>query len=147
MNAKLILKFFGIVTFCLTFFTCIIAFFTVRNDPPFEVSDAVANVTKQEGVYILTESRGIIGKDRQVLTVFRSLYKQESEELSHIVIEGGAVVNQRDDYVLSRAIVLPPHLNGAWCSRAIIYWRPALSLIQHSKTLPDICFEVPKNVP
>lgn len=147
MNLKMIAKLFGIATFIITFLACVVGFYTYTSSPPFEVTDSVAAITKQEGVYVLTESRGFIGEDRQILTVFRTLYRQGNDERMATALEGGAIVNQLDDYVLLRAIVLPPHLNGAWCSRAVVYWRPMLSLVQHSTTLPDICFEVPKNVP
>lgn len=147
MILKMIAKLFGIATFVITFLACIVAFFTYHSEPPFEVTDAVAAITKQEGVYVLTESRGFVGEDHQTLTIFRTLYRHGNDERMATALEGGAIVNQRDDYVLLRAIVLPPHLNGAWCSRAVVYWRPMLSLVQHSTTLPDICFEVPKNVP
>ena len=144
MTSKILFRAFGWFTFAVTLFLCVIAFYTLHTDPPFEATDSVANVTLQEGSFVLTESRGFVGKDQQILTVFRSLYRHGNEERMPTALEGGSIVNQRDDYVVLRSTVLPPHLNGAWCSRAVVYWRPTLSLAQHSTQLPDICFEVPK---
>lgn len=144
MNDKLILKLVGWLAFVFTLFIGIIGYFTFDTEPPFETSDSVSNVTRLEnGGFVLTESRGFVGSDAQVLTLFRTLYKKGEEK--HInSIEGGSVINQSSDYVIIRAINLPPHLNGWWCSRVVVYWRPMLSLKQHNSALPDLCFEIPK---
>jgi hypothetical protein len=144
MKDQYIIKLAGWLSFIITIFFSILLWQTFYKDVPYEISDSVTNVTKQDGGYILTESRGFVGKDRQQLTIFRTLYRKDNDQ--HMTsIEGGVVINQREDYVILRAIILPPHLNGAWCSRAEVYWRPILSLRLHSAVLPDLCFEVPKN--
>ncbi len=144
MKDRYIIKLAGWLSFFITIFFGVILYQTFKTEPPYEVSDSVTNITKQDGVYILTESRGFVGKDKQSLTIFRSLFRKENDQ--HLTsVEGGVVINQQDDYVILRSTILPPHLNGAWCSRAEIYWRPILSLKLHSAMLPDLCFEVPKN--
>lgn len=143
MNLAVLIRVLSWFTFVTTICLCVIGFYTFNTDPPFAPTDSVANVTRQEGAFILTESRGFVGEDQQTLTIFRTLYRHGNEERMPTALEGGAIVNQRDDYVVLRSIVLPPHLNGAWCSRAIVYWRPMLSLAHHKTQLPDICFEVP----
>ena len=143
MNLNFLFRILGWFTFTTTIILCVIGFYTFYTVPPFATSDSVANITRQEGAFILTESRGFVGEDRQTLTIFRTLYRHGNEEHMPTALEGGAIVNQRDDYVVLRSTVLPPHLNGAWCSRAVVYWRPTLSLAQHTAQLPDICFEVP----
>ena len=144
MKNELIIKIVGWATFIVTLFICVLLFYTFDTDKPYESTDSVTNVTKQDGAYVLIESRGFIGNDKQVLTIFRTLYKKDNPE--HVTsVEGGSIINQKNEYVILRTIILPPHLNGAWCSRAEVYWRPALSLKQHFASLPDLCFEVPKN--
>ena len=144
MKDEHILTLVGWFAFVMTLFLGTIAFYTFDGSPPFEISDSVSSVTREEnGNYVLTESRGFVGQDNQVLTIFRTLYKKEDDK--HVnSIEGGSVMNQNDDYVVLRAIQIPPHLNGWWCSRAIVFWRPSLSLKQHSLNLPDLCFEIPR---
>jgi hypothetical protein len=144
MKNEMISRIVGWSTFFLTLFVCILVMYTFDSEKPYESTDSVTNVTKQDGAYVLIESRGFAGTDKQVLTIFRSLYKKDSPD--HITsVEGGAIINQTSEYVILRTIILPPHLNGAWCSKAEVYWRPSLSLKQHSASLPDLCFEVPKN--
>jgi hypothetical protein len=143
MNNQTLSKLISALTVLTTFFIGVLLLYTFDSSKPYTPTDSVVNITRQDGTYILIESRGFEGNDRQVLTVFRSLYKKETPE--HITsVEGGAIINQRGEYVVLRTINLPPHLNGAWCSRAEVYWRPTMSLKQHSAQLPDLCFEVPK---
>ena len=144
MKHEMIVKAVGWITFFVTLFICVLLFYTFDTEKPYESTDSVTNVSKQNGAYVLIESRGFIGNDKQVLTIYRTLYKKENQE-QITSIEGGSVINQKNDYVILRTIILPPHLNGAWCSRAEVFWRPTLSLKQHSSSLPDLCFEVPKN--
>ncbi|CAB4130087.1 hypothetical protein UFOVP116_263 [uncultured Caudovirales phage] len=144
MSSKLIVKLGGWISFVCTLALGVVIYFTFDTSAPFVASDSVTKVTRNEGVNVLVESRGFIGDDTNTLTIFRTMYSQGREE--HMTsIEGGVIINQKSDYVILRSIILPPYLTGAWCSRAVVYWRPALSLVQHSATLPDLCFEVPKN--
>lgn len=144
MSTKILVRLGGWVSFVCTVLAGIVVFYTFDPRHPFTPSDSVTKVSRNEGVNVLTESRGFIGTDNDTLTIFRTLYSQGREE--HMTaIEGGVIINQAEEYVIMRSIILPPYLTGAWCSRAVVYWRPALSLTQHSATLPDLCFEVPKN--
>lgn len=144
MKDKYIIKLAGWLSFFTTIFFGIMLYQTFKTEPPYKMSDSVTNVTTHDGVYLLTESRGFSGNDTQHLTIFRSLFRKDNDQ--HLTtIEGGLIINQKDDYVILRSITLPPHIKGAWCSRAIVYWRPILSLKLHSEVLPDLCFEVPRN--
>lgn len=144
MSTKIIVKLGGWLSFICTLVLGVVIYFTFDTTAPFVTSDSVTRVSRSEGVNVLVESRGFVGDDETTFTIFRTLYSQGREE--HMsAIEGGVVINQKADYVILRSIILPPYLTGAWCSRAVVYWRPALSLMQHSAKLPDLCFEVPKN--
>ena len=145
MKNNFVMIFVRGIAFVSMLFVCLVALHTLDSTAPFEVSDSVSNVTRQDGAFVLIESRGFVGDDTQVVTIFRTIYKKDkTEDTQETAIEGGAILNQRGEYVVLRTVVLPHHLNGAWCSRAVVYWRPLLSLAQHSVKLPDMCFEVPK---
>ncbi len=144
MSAKILVKLGGWLSFVCTLAFGVVIYFTFDSTAPFTTSDSVSRVARNEGANTLVESRGFVGDDTTTLTIFRTLYSQGREE--HMsAIEGGVVINQKSEYVVLRSIILPPYLTGAWCSRAVVYWRPSLSLMQHSAQLPDLCFEVPKN--
>lgn len=143
-RAQFLIRFGGWMSFVCTLFLGAIAYITITAEAPFTASDSVTTVTKQQGVNVLVESRGFVGSGTQELTIFRTLSRQANDEHT-TALEGGVIINQADDYVVLRAIVLPPYITGAWCSKAIVYWRPMLSLKQHSFNLPDLCFEVPND--
>ena len=141
-RAHWLIRIGGWFSFITTMAFAVIMYITLDASPPFSTSDSVTTVTKQQGANMLVESRGFVGDDTQELTIFRTLARAASAD--HVTaLEGGVIINQADDYVVLRAIVLPPYITGAWCSKAIVYWRPTLSLKQHSLSLPDLCFEVP----
>lgn len=141
-RAHWIIRIGGWLSFLCTLVLGVVMYVTLDSSPRFQVTDSVTTVSKQNGVYVLTESRGFVGTDTSELTIYRTLHRQGADDHS-VAIEGGVVVNQLDDFVILRAIILPPHISGSWCSKAVIYWRPFLSLKQHSVHLPDLCFEVP----
>jgi hypothetical protein len=144
MKNQHIITLAGWLSFFITLFFGVTLYQTFNTKLPYEVSDSVTNITRQDGVFILTESRGFVGEDNQPFTVFRTIFRKDNAQ--HLTsIEGGVVINQIGNYVILRSTILPPHLNGAWCSRAEVYWKPLLSLRMHSATLPDLCFEIPKN--
>jgi hypothetical protein len=141
-RAHWIIRLGGWFSFVCTLFLAVILYITLVREVPIEATDSVTTITKQNGAYVLTESRGFAGSDNIELTIYRTLYRQGN--LAHaIAIEGGVVVNQAEDYVVLRSIILPPHISGQWCSKAVVFWRPMLSLRQHSVALTDLCFEVP----
>jgi hypothetical protein len=141
-RAHWLIRFGGWLSFVCTLILGVIVYVTFDTLPPFATSDSVTTVTKQQGANMLVESRGFVGDGTQELTIFRTLSRQGSAD--HVTaLEGGVIINQKDDYVVLRAITLPPYITGAWCSKAVVYWRPTLSLKHHSFTLPDLCFEVP----
>ena len=143
-RAHWLIRIGGWFSFITTMAFAVIMYITLDASPPFSTSDSVTTVTKQQGANMLVESRGFVGSSTQELTIFRTLSRQDSAD--HVTaLEGGVIINQADDYVVLRAIVLPPYITGAWCSKAVAYWRPFLSLKQHSATLPDLCFEVPND--
>ena len=133
----------GWLSFACTLLLGVIVYVTLTAEPPFTTSDSVTMVTKQEGVNVLVESRGFVGDGTTEISIYRALHRQYNGGQS-VAVEGGGVVNQVGDFVVLRSIVLPPHMTGAWCSSAVVYWRPTLSLAQHSAKLPELCFEVPK---
>jgi len=142
IRAHWLIRIGGWFSFVCTMFLAVIVYITFVREVPIEATDSVTTITKQNGANVLTESRGFAGSDNIELTIYRTLYRQG--DLSHaIAIEGGVVVNQAEDYVVLRSIILPPHISGQWCSKAVVFWRPMLSLRQHSVDLPDLCFEVP----
>ena len=141
-RAHWLIRIGGWLSFACTLVLGVVLFITFDTSPPFSTSDSVTTVTKQQGANMLVESRGFVGEGTQELTIFRTLARQASAD--HVTaLEGGVIINQAADYVVLRAIVLPPYITGAWCSKAVMYWRPFLSLKQHSVNLPDLCFEVP----
>ena len=143
-RAHWIIRLGGWFSFICTLFLAVIVYITIVREVPIEATDSVTSIDKQNGAYVMTESRGFAGSDNIELTIYRTLYRQGN--LAHaIAIEGGVVVNQLGDYVVLRSSILPPHMTGAWCSKAVVYWRPMLSLKQHSAKLPDLCFEVPEH--
>ncbi len=141
-RAHWIIRIGGWLSFLCTLIFGVVMYVTLDGTPNFQVSDSVTTVNKQSGVYVLTESRGFVGSDNSELTIYRTLYRQGADDHA-VAIEGGVVVNRPDDYVILRSVILPPHIRGAWCSKAVVYWRPMLSLKHHSRSLPDLCFEVP----
>jgi hypothetical protein len=145
VRAGIIIRIGGWLSFMCTLFLGVIAYATFDTVPPFKTTDSIITVTRQNGANVMVESRGFAGSDTQELTVYRTFYHQGSAVSHKVAIEGGTVINQNTEYVVLRSFVIPPHISGAWCSSAIVYWRPALSLKQHSAKLQDICFEVPIN--
>ena len=143
-RAHWIIRIGGWISFICTMALAVVVYITLDSSPPFTTSDSVSSVTKQQGANMLVESRGFVGSDSQELTIFRTLARQINPEHA-TALEGGVIINQADDFVVLRAIVLPPYITGAWCSKAVVYWRPMLSLKQHSLALPDLCFEVPND--
>ena len=144
-QSSVIIRIGGWLSFVCTLFLGVIAYATLDAVPPFKTTDSIITVTRQNGANVMVESRGFAGSDTQELTVYRTFYHQGSAVSHKVAIEGGTVINQNSDYVVLRSFVIPPHISGAWCSSAIVYWRPALSLKQHAAKLQDICFEVPIN--
>ena len=143
-HSQLIIRVGGWFSFICTLFFGGIIYITFDAKSPFTTSDSVTMITQKDGNNLLVESRGFNGSDISELTIYRSLHRQANGDHS-VAIEGGVVVNQLGDYVVLRSSILPPHMTGAWCSKAIVYWRPMLSLKQHSAKLPDLCFEVPEH--
>lgn len=141
-RSNLLIRLGGWLSFFCTLFVGVIFYVTINNTAPFISTDSVTTITKQNGANVLVESRGFAGTDKQEITIYRTFYNQGGI-VHRVAIEGGMVINQPDDYVVLRSIVLPPHMTGAWCSSAIAYWRPALALWHHSVKLQDLCFEVP----
>jgi hypothetical protein len=145
IRSSIIIRIGGWLSFICTLFLGVIAYATFDTVPPFKTTDSIITVARQNGANVMVESRGFAGSDTQELTVYRTFYHQGSAISHRVAIEGGTVINQNAEYVVLRSFVIPPHISGAWCSSAIVYWRPALSLKQHSAKLQDICFEVPIN--
>ena len=145
IQSAIIIKIGGWLSFIGTLFLGLILYFTFDATSPFTPTDGITTITQQNGANIMVESRGFTGKDTQELTIYRTFYHQGSAISQRVAIEGGTVINQNSDYVVLRSFVIPPHISGAWCSSAIVYWRPSLSLKQHSAKLQDLCFEVPIN--
>ena len=143
--SAIIIKIGGWLSFVCTLFLGLILYFTFDATPPITATDGISTITHQNGANVMVESRGFVGRDTQELTIYRTFYHQGSAISQRVAIEGGTVINQNSDYVVLRSFVIPPHISGAWCSSAIVYWRPALSLKQHSAKLQDLCFEVPVN--
>jgi hypothetical protein len=141
-KAHWIIRIGGWFSFVCTMFLAVIVYITLVREVPIEATDSVTTITKQNGVNVLTESRGFVGSDNIELTIYRTLYRQGNQEHA-VAIEGGVVINQTEDYVVLRSIILPPHISGQWCSKAVVFWRPMFSLRQHSTVLTDLCFEVP----
>ena len=144
-RSNLIIRIGGWLSFVCTLLLGGIVYITFDAEPPFTTSDSITTITRQDGANVLVESRGFVGTDTQEITIYRTFYHQGSAITHRVAIEGGAVMNQVGDFVVLRSLVIPPHINGAWCSSATAYWRPALSLMQHSAKLQDLCFEVPLN--
>ena len=144
-QSSMIIRVGGWLSFICTLFLALIVYVTLDSEPPFKASDSITTITKQNGANVLVESRGFSGSDDQELTVYRTFYHQGSAVQHKVAIEGGVVINQKGEYVVLRSFVLPPHISGAWCSSAEVYWRPVLSLKHHSVKLQDMCFEVPIN--
>ena len=144
IRSSIIIRIGGWLSFLCTLVFGVVIYITIHSPPPFKTADSVTAVNKQNGVNVLVESRGFVGENTQEFTVFRSLHRQGVAEHS-VAIEGGVVVNQEDDFVVLRAIVLPNYMTGAWCSKAVVYWRPLFSLTAHSATLPELCFEIPNH--
>lgn len=145
LRSSLIIRIGGWLSFVCTLFLGVILYVTVDSAPPFTPTDSITTVTRQDGANVLVESRGFLGSDDQELTIYRTFYHQSSATQHKVAVEGGVVINQKGEYVVLRSFVLPPHISGAWCSSAEVYWRPALSLKHHSAKLADLCFEVPIN--
>lgn len=143
-KANLAIRIGGWLSFCCTLFLGVILYVTATASAPFSTSDSVTMVTRQEGTNVLVESRGFVGDGDTEMTIYRSLHRQYNGGHG-VSVEGGGVVNQVGEFVVLRSIILPPHMTGAWCSKAVVYWRPTLSLAQHSTQLPDLCFEVPQH--
>ena len=144
VQAQMIIRIGGWLSFLCTLIFSGVVYITLHSPPPFKTADSVTAVTKQNGVNVLVESRGFAGENTQEFTVFRTLHRQGSPDHA-VAVEGGVVINQDDDFVVLRAIILPTYMTGAWCSKAVVYWRPTFSLVQHSANLPELCFEVPAN--
>jgi hypothetical protein len=142
IRAQMIIRIGGWLSFFCTMVLGLVMYITLDGSAPFKTTDSVTNVTKQNGVNVLVESRGFLGEDTQELVIFRTLHRQGNVDHS-VAVEGGSVVNQKDEFIVLRSIVLPTYLTGAWCSKAVVFWRPTLSLIQHKAALPELCFEVP----
>jgi hypothetical protein len=145
LRSSIIIKLWGWLSFVCTLFLGGMFYVTFDSAPPFATTDSITTVTRQDGANVLVESRGFVGTDTQELTVYRTFYHQGSATQHKVAVEGGVVINQKGEYVVLRSFVLPPHISGAWCSSAEVYWRPALSLKHHSAKLTDLCFEVPVN--
>ena len=145
MRASILIRVGGWLSFVCTLLLGGIAYITLDSAPPFTSTDSMTTIARQQGSNVMVESRGFKGIDTQSLTVYRTFYHRGSAIEHRVATEGGVVINQQGDYVVLRSFVLPPHMAGAWCSSAVVYWRPALSLMQHSTQLPDLCFEVPLN--
>jgi len=144
-RASVLIKIYGWLSFICTMFFGAIIYVTFDSTAPFSTTDSVTTIARQNGANVLVESRGFLGADTQEITIYRTFYNQGSAITHRVAIEGGMVINQIDDYVVLRSIVLPPHMTGAWCSSAMVYWRPMFSLKQHSTKLQDLCFEVPNH--
>lgn len=142
-RSSMIIRIGGWLSFVCTLFLAAIAYVTLNSAPPFKPTDSITTITKQNGANVLVESRGFSGNDTQELTIYRTFYHQGSAIQHKVAIEGGVVINQDGEYVVLRSFVLPPHISGAWCSSAEVYWRPTLALKHHSTKLQDMCFEVP----
>lgn len=145
MRASMIIRIGGWLSFLCTMFLAAIVYVTIDSAPPFKPTDSITTITKQDGANVLVESRGFSGADTQELTIYRTFYHQGSAIQHKVAVEGGVVINQKGEYVVLRSFVLPPHISGAWCSSAEVYWRPALALMHHNIKLQDMCFEVPSN--
>ena len=145
IRSGIIIRIGGWLSFVCTLFLGVILYITFDAAPPFKVTDSVITISNQRGANVLVESRGFEGADTQELTIYRTFYHQTSAVSHKVVVEGGVVMNQPKEYVVLRSFVIPEHINGAWCSSATAYWRPVLSLMQHSAKLQDMCFEVPVN--
>ena len=145
LQAHWVIRVGGWFSFACTLVLGGVLFITFDSAPPFTPADGVTTISNQNGARVLVESRGFAGKDTSEMTIYRTFY-HKSDAVHHVVaVEGGVVINQKADYVVLRSFVLPAHVTGSWCSTATIYWRPMLSLKQHSFALPDLCFEVPND--
>lgn len=145
LKTSIIIKLWAWFSFCCTLVFGGILYVTFDSTLPFTPTDSITTVAKRDGANVLVESRGFTGADTQELTIYRTFYHQGSAVQHMVATEGGVVINQKGEYVVLRSFVLPPHMNGAWCSSAEVYWRPTFSLKHHSAKLPDLCFEVPVN--
>lgn len=143
--ATVIIRIGGWLSFLCTLLLGGIVYVTVDSTPPFVTTDSVTTIARQNGANVLVESRGFTGTDAQEITIYRTFYHQGGAITHRVAVEGGVVINQKADYVVLRSFVLPTHIDGAWCSSAVAYWRPVFSLKQHSVKLQDLCFEVPNH--
>lgn len=144
-RSSIIIRIGGWLSFVCTLFLAGIVYVTLDSTTPFKATDSITTVTRQNGANVLVESRGFSGTDTQELTIYRTFYHQGSAIPHSVAVEGGVVINQKGEYVVLRSFVLPPHIGGAWCSSAEVYWRPTLSLKHHRTQLQDLCFEVPNH--
>jgi hypothetical protein len=147
MSAKteFIIRFWSLLSAACTLLFGVVLYITFDSTAPFKSTDSVTTITKQNGANVLVESRGFTGTDTQEITIYRTFYHQGGAITHRVAVEGGVVINQKTDYVVLRSFVLPTHIDGAWCSSAVAYWRPLFSLKQHSVKLQDLCFEVPNH--
>ena len=145
LRTSIIIKVWSLISFFCTLAVGVVGYITFDSRAPFKTADSIISIGTQQGANVLVESRGFVGSSTDELTIYRTFYHQSKAITHRVAIEGGVVINRNDEYAVLRSIVLPTHMTGAWCSSAIVYWRPALSLRHHSVVLPDLCFEVPTN--
>lgn len=145
LRTSIIIKIWSLISFFCTLALGVILYVTFDSRAPFKTSDSIISIGNQNGANVLMESRGFSGHGTEELTIYRTFYHQSQAITHRVAIEGGVVINKHDEYAVLRSIVLPAHMTGAWCSSAVVYWRPTLSLRHHSASLPDLCFEVPAN--
>ena len=101
----------------------------------------LTNMVYSEGRYFVGTREG---QTISLLRTMRPLYDKEHEV---IAIEGGTINTQVGRFAMSRQIALPQSafVGSMWCSSASLTWYPPYSLLEHSKKLREVCFEVTRD--